>query len=59
MALAERTRTGQAFKSGSGLKLSVLYPPTGDFASLWNAVGETTLSLCRGPPVGFGVLCII
>lgn len=26
------------FKIGSGLKLSALYPPTGDFASLRNAV---------------------
>lgn len=30
------------FKTGSGLKLSVFYPPTGDFAPLQNAMGGTT-----------------
>lgn len=56
------TRTGRRarhFKTGSGLKLSALYPPTGDFAFLQNAVGETTLGVHRGPPVGFGASCII
>lgn len=56
------TRTGRParhFKTGSGLKLFALYPPTGDFAFLQNAVGETTLGVHRGPPMGFGVSCII